>query len=76
MSDDKPIDHDRPSPETLAGFYICMEGTEEILVQLPPEQRKKTHAPETRTVAGLTINMQGDEVILVIKPEPPESKKS
>ena len=32
MSKPHPLDHDQPSPETLAGVYVCMEGREQVLV--------------------------------------------
>jgi hypothetical protein len=36
------IDHNVPSPETLAGIYICVEAEEEVLVApRKPEQPNK-----------------------------------
>lgn len=32
MNTPQPIDFSVPSPETLAGVYICVEGVEEVLV--------------------------------------------
>ena len=32
MSNPNCIDHNVPSPETLAGIYICVEAEEEVLV--------------------------------------------
>jgi hypothetical protein len=39
MSKQKRINHERPSPDTLAGVYVCVEGEEEVLVAPRKDQR-------------------------------------
>ena len=49
MSIQQTINHDEPSPETLAGIYVCIDGPEEVLVR-PGKHASSVIEPENQGV--------------------------
>jgi len=62
MSDQQPINHEIPSPATLAGIYICMEGPEEVLVRSktnrPPQADPNGGGSERKPLGGVNISVE------------------
>jgi hypothetical protein len=70
---------DRPTPDQLAGVYVCIEGQETMTLgsAVPGAQPVSPPLPPTTDeLAGISVCIEGEEKVLGgAEPPPPEAKR-